>query len=66
MLAVADRLHPAPEAVLAAHRAARPDAAPGELRSALLGQALFGAGTARMAQAHARISGGRTYAYSFG
>jgi para-nitrobenzyl esterase len=35
-------------------------------RSAVLGEALFGAGTARMAQAHARISGGRTHVYSFG
>ncbi|MFI5586293.1 carboxylesterase/lipase family protein [Amycolatopsis sp. NPDC051758] len=34
-------------------------------RSAVLGDALFGAGTARMAQAHARISGGRTHVYSF-
>ncbi|EXG82653.1 carboxylesterase/lipase family protein [Cryptosporangium arvum] len=39
---------------------------PGERRSAVLGRALFGAGTARMTDAHARISGGRTYAYSFG
>jgi para-nitrobenzyl esterase len=37
-----------------------------ELRSALLGEVLFGAGTARMAQAHAQISGGRTHVYSFG
>jgi len=33
---------------------------------AALGETLFGAGTARMARAHARTSGGRTYAYSFG
>ncbi|WP_410576797.1 carboxylesterase/lipase family protein [Amycolatopsis sp. lyj-108] len=32
----------------------------------VLGEALFGAGTARMAQAHAQISGGRTHVYSFG
>ncbi|HEY3708149.1 MAG TPA: carboxylesterase family protein [Amycolatopsis sp.] len=32
----------------------------------VLGEALFGAGTARLAQAHARISGGRTHVYSFG
>ena len=37
-----------------------------ELRSAVLGEALFGAGTARMTQAHAQISGGRTHVYSFG
>ncbi|HEY2061618.1 MAG TPA: carboxylesterase/lipase family protein, partial [Amycolatopsis sp.] len=34
--------------------------------SAALGNTLFGAGTARLAQAHARISGGRTHLYSFG
>ncbi|GAA0241311.1 carboxylesterase/lipase family protein [Cryptosporangium japonicum] len=38
---------------------------PGERRSAVLGRALFGAGTARMTDAHARLSGGRTHAYSF-
>ncbi|WP_020495708.1 carboxylesterase/lipase family protein [Sciscionella marina] len=65
VLAVATRVHAEPEAVLAAHRAARPDATPGELRSAVLGQALFEAGTARMARAHAQISGGRTHLYSF-
>ncbi|MFI0237690.1 carboxylesterase/lipase family protein [Streptomyces sp. NPDC016845] len=66
LLAVATRAHADPEAALAAYRAARPDAPPGELRAAVLGQALFAAGTTRMAQAHARISGGRTYVYSFG
>ena len=66
VLAVAARAHADPEAALARHRAARPGAGPGELRSALLGEALFGAGTARMAAAHARLSGGRTHVYSFG
>ncbi len=31
-----------------------------------LGETLFRAGTARLARAHARISGGRTHVYSFG
>ncbi|MFJ2810897.1 carboxylesterase/lipase family protein [Kitasatospora sp. NPDC087271] len=66
VLAVAARVHADPAAALAAHRAARPGATPGELRSAVLGRALFEAGTARLAQAHARISGGRTHRYSFG
>ncbi|MEV5947789.1 carboxylesterase family protein [Streptomyces sp. NPDC051993] len=66
VLSVAARIHADPEAALAAHRTARPGATPGELRSAVLGQALFTAGTIRMAQAHARISGGRTHLYSFG
>jgi para-nitrobenzyl esterase len=65
VLAVAARVYADPETALAAHRAALSDATPGELRSAVLGEALFGAGTARMAQAHARISGGRTHVYSF-
>ena len=42
------------------------EATPGELRSAVLGDALFGAGTARMAEAHRRISNGRTHVYRFG
>ncbi|MFE3521383.1 carboxylesterase/lipase family protein [Streptomyces sp. NPDC059161] len=66
VLAVAARVHADPETALATQRAARPGATPGELRSAVLGRALFGAGTTRMAQAHARISGGRTHLYSFG
>jgi para-nitrobenzyl esterase len=66
VLALAARVGTDPEAKVAAHRAARPDATPGELRSAVLGEALFGTGTARLAQAHARISGGRTHVYSFG
>ncbi|TQM11435.1 carboxylesterase/lipase family protein [Pseudonocardia kunmingensis] len=65
VLSLAAQVHDDPEAVVAAHRAARSNATPGELRSAVLGEALFGAGTARMADAHARISGGRTHVYSF-
>jgi para-nitrobenzyl esterase len=63
--ALAAQVHNEPDALVAVHRAARPDATPGELRSAVLGEALFGAGTTRMADAHARISGGRTHVYSF-
>ncbi|MFJ5293330.1 carboxylesterase/lipase family protein [Streptomyces sp. NPDC088348] len=66
VLAVATRAHADPQTVLAALRAARPDATPGELRSAVLGQILFETGTTRMARAHARISEGRTHRYSFG
>ncbi|MEU3060514.1 carboxylesterase/lipase family protein [Streptomyces subrutilus] len=66
LLAFATRTLADPQSVLAAHRAALPDATPGELRSAVLGQVLFEAGTTRMARAHARISGGRTHRYSFG
>lgn len=66
VLATAARVYADPETKVAAYRAALPETTPGELRSAVLGEALFGAGTARMAQAHARISGGRTHVYSFG
>ncbi|MFF7635865.1 carboxylesterase/lipase family protein [Kitasatospora sp. NPDC008050] len=66
LLALATRLHTDPHTALTAQRAAQPDRTPGDLRSALLGQALFEAGTTRMAQAHARLSGGRTHLYSFG
>ncbi|PNE37097.1 carboxylesterase/lipase family protein [Streptomyces noursei] len=66
VLAVATRVHADPQTALAAHRAARPGGTPGELRSAVLGQALFESGTRRLAQAHARISGGSTHVYSFG
>ncbi|GAB3712932.1 carboxylesterase family protein [Amycolatopsis oliviviridis] len=38
----------------------------GTANPAELGETLFGAGTARMARAHARVSEGRTYVYSFG
>lgn len=66
VLAVAAKVGADPTAVVAAQRAARPGATPGELRSAVLGEGLFGAGTARLTEAHARLSGGRTHAYSFG
>ncbi|MFI6469987.1 carboxylesterase/lipase family protein [Streptomyces sp. NPDC050516] len=66
LLAAATRVQADPVTALAALRAARPNATPGELHSAVLGQALFQAGTTRMARAHARISGGRTHLYSFG
>nr|WP_280358289.1 carboxylesterase family protein [Nocardia otitidiscaviarum] len=66
LLAVTDRAYADPETALAELRADRPNAGPGELRSAVLSDTLFWAGTARMARAHARISGGRTHVYSFG
>ena len=46
--------------------AQRPQATPGELRSALIGDALFGVGSTRMAQAHSQISRRGTYVYRFG
>jgi para-nitrobenzyl esterase len=63
--ATAARSHADPQAAIDVLAAERPGASPGELRSALLGEALFGAGTARLAEAHARLSG-RTHVYRFG
>ncbi|OZM79490.1 carboxylesterase/lipase family protein [Pseudonocardia sp. MH-G8] len=66
VLAAAARAHTDPQAAVAALTAERPGASPGELRSAFLGKTLFGAGTLRMTEAHARVSPGRTHAYRFG
>jgi para-nitrobenzyl esterase len=66
VLDLAATVHADPQALLDRHRRARPGASAGVLRSAVLGEALFGAGTARMTDAHARLSGGRTHAYAFG
>ncbi|MFD8722247.1 carboxylesterase/lipase family protein [Streptomyces sp. NPDC059629] len=64
--ATAARTHHAPAGLVAAYRARHPQATDGELRSAILGAALFGSGTRRLADAHATTSGGaRTYAYEF-
>ncbi|GAA3136462.1 carboxylesterase family protein [Streptomyces rectiviolaceus] len=61
----AERSHPEPDLLLAAYRAAYPGAAPGQLRSAVMGDALFGAGSRALADAHAERSSGATYSYLF-
>lgn len=66
VLAAAAHSHADPRAAVHALATERSAATPGELRSAMLGGALFGAGSARMTQAHSRISGGRTHVYRFG
>ncbi|MGW7062721.1 carboxylesterase/lipase family protein [Streptomyces sp. NPDC054904] len=66
--ATASRTHDAPAGLVAAYRARNPQATNGELRSAILGAALFGNGTRHLADAHATAStsgGARTYAYEF-
>lgn len=65
VVAVAAQTHSDPAAA-AAVAANHPHATHGEVRSALLGDALFGAGSARMAQAHSSISQRGTYVYRFG
>lgn len=62
---VAEAAHPAPGLLVDAYRAAYPGAAPGRLRSAVLGDALFGAGSWALADAHAERSAGATYSYLF-
>lgn len=66
VLAAAARAHANPQAAVDALVTARPGASLGDLRSALIGDALFGVGTTRMAQAHALISARGTYLYRFG
>lgn len=66
VLAAAAHAHADPRAAVDALTARRPRATLGELRSELLGAAIFSAGTARMAQAHSRIRDRGTYVYEFG
>lgn len=63
--AAAERSHPEPGLLLDTYRAAHPGATPGELRSAVMGDALFGKGTWALADAHAERSSGATYSYRF-
>ncbi|MFH8408880.1 carboxylesterase/lipase family protein [Streptomyces sp. NPDC018019] len=57
--------HPDPARLVAAYRTARPGASFGELRSAILGDALFGAGSRALADAHAAHPGSGTFRYEF-
>jgi para-nitrobenzyl esterase len=59
------RCHPDPDALIAAYRVERPEATPGELLAAITGDALFGVGTTRLAEAHASHRRGGTYVYEF-
>jgi para-nitrobenzyl esterase len=64
--AVAERSHPAPDELVAAFRTSRPRATEAELRSAIMGGALFGSGTSALADAHAeRHPFAGTYRYEF-
>jgi para-nitrobenzyl esterase len=57
--------HPRPDDLVRAYRAQRPGACSAHLRTAILGDGLFGAGTRRMAAAHATASQAATFAYEF-
>ncbi|MFI8484583.1 carboxylesterase/lipase family protein [Streptomyces rubrogriseus] len=61
----AARSHPDPARLVAAYRASRPGASLGQLRSAVMGDALFGAGSRALASAHAAHPRAATYAYEF-
>ncbi|MEU0953071.1 carboxylesterase family protein [Streptomyces niveus] len=66
--ALAARSHPDPSKLVEVYRAARPDADFGALRSAVLGDALFGAGSWALATAHATHTGhakSATFCYEF-
>ncbi|APY85903.1 carboxylesterase/lipase family protein [Streptomyces alfalfae] len=69
--AVAARAHPDPARLVDTYRESRPRATHGELRSAIMGDALFGAGSRALADAHsdalahADRPGGGTYRYEF-
>ncbi|MCO5995670.1 carboxylesterase/lipase family protein [Actinoallomurus rhizosphaericola] len=61
----AARSHPDPARLVATYRKTRPEASFGELRSAIMGDALFGAGSWALAGAHAAHARSATYAYEF-
>ena len=65
VLRTAERAHPEPADLVRAYARSRPDASPARLRSAILGDALFGSGTWALLGAHAARADAATYAYEF-
>ncbi|MZE76943.1 carboxylesterase/lipase family protein [Streptomyces xinghaiensis] len=63
--AAAARSHPDPARLVETYRKARPGASFGELRSAIMGDAAFGAGSRALAGAHATHPQSATFAYEF-
>lgn len=61
----AERAHPEPAELVRAYERGRPGASPAQLRSAILGDALFGAGTWSLVAAQAARAGAATFAYEF-
>ncbi|MBD0424486.1 carboxylesterase/lipase family protein [Streptomyces sp. TRM S81-3] len=61
----AARSHPDAARLVETYRRTRPEASFGELRSAIMGDALFGAGSWALAGAHAAHARSATYAYEF-
>ncbi|MDH6624762.1 para-nitrobenzyl esterase [Streptomyces sp. LBL] len=63
--AAAARSHPNPARLVETYRKARPKASFGELRSAIMGDAAFGAGSWALAGAHAAHPQSETFGYEF-
>ncbi|MCX4461221.1 carboxylesterase family protein [Streptomyces sp. NBC_01728] len=61
----ATRSHPDPARLVETYRKSRPEASYAELRSAIMADALFGAGSRALAGAHAAHPESATYAYEF-
>ncbi|AHH97457.1 carboxylesterase/lipase family protein [Kutzneria albida] len=61
----AARSHPNPAQLIETYRRARPEASFGELRSAIMGDALFSAGSWALVDVHAAHPQSATYAYEF-
>jgi len=61
----AARAHPDPAQLVETYQKARPEASFGELRSAIMGDALFGAGSWALAGAHAAHPESATFSYEF-
>ncbi|GAB3125870.1 carboxylesterase family protein [Streptomyces calidiresistens] len=61
----AARAHPKAGRLVETYRRSRPEASFGELRSAIMSDALFGAGSRALAGAHAAHPGSATHAYEF-
>lgn len=65
VLRTAERAHPEPVELVRAYERSRPNASAAQLRSAILGDALFGAGTWALIGAHAARADAATFAYEF-
>ncbi|MEV6208209.1 carboxylesterase family protein [Kitasatospora sp. NPDC051914] len=65
LLALAARIDGDPKGVLRERRVREPDASPARLRTAIMSDHLFGSGSRRLAEAHARHPASRTYTYEF-
>lgn len=63
--AAASAAHPDPARLVAAYREQRPAATAPQLSAAVMGDALFGAGTWALSDTHAGRSGSATFAYEF-